>query len=83
MSGLGLPQGGSSLWALAHPPTALVHVPPKSGSPIWEKGSAAASTTLHRVLPREVTHVDRGFTSLSFGRMIQRGGSHCISSSTT
>ena len=24
---------------------------------MWEKGSVAASSTLHRVLPREVTHV--------------------------
>ena len=26
---------------------------------MWEEGSVAASTTLHRVLPREVTHVRR------------------------
>ena len=42
--------------ALAHPPTVLRHVPPQSGSPMARKGSVAASSTLLRVLPKEVTH---------------------------
>ena len=41
---------------LTRPPTALVHAPPQSGPPTWRKGSVAASSTLQRVLPREVTH---------------------------
>ena len=43
--------------AFAHPPTALLHMPPQSGSPTRGKGAVAASITLQRVLPREVTHV--------------------------
>ena len=31
--------------------------PPQSGSLTWEKGTVAASSTLQRVLPTEVTHV--------------------------
>ena len=50
------PAWGSYLGVLGHPPTALVDVPPQSGSPMWEKGSVTASSTLHRVLLREVTH---------------------------
>ena len=57
MLGLGLPPKGSYHGAFAHPPTALLHMPPQSGSPTWGKGSVAASSTLQRVLPREVTHV--------------------------
>ena len=54
MSGLRLPPKGFYQGALA---TALLHVPPQSGSPMWGKGSVAASITLLRVLPTEVTHV--------------------------
>ena len=57
MSGLGLPLEGSYQGAFAHSPTAVCHVPPQSGFPMWEKGSVAASSTFQRVLPREVTHV--------------------------
>ena len=32
-------------------------MPPQTGSPMWERGAVAASSTLHRVLPREVTYV--------------------------
>ena len=53
----GCPAGGSYQGVFAHPPAALLHVPPQSGSPIWGKGAVAASSTLQRVLPREVTHV--------------------------
>ena len=53
----GCPVGRSYQGAFAHPPTALLHVPPQSGSPTWGKGAVAASSTLQRVLPREVTHV--------------------------
>ena len=52
----GCPAGGSYQGAFAHPPTAPLHVPPQSGSPTWGKGAVAASSTLQRVLPREVTH---------------------------
>ena len=53
----GCPAGGTYQGAFAHPPTALLPVPPQSGSPTWGKGAVAASSTLQRVLPREVTHV--------------------------
>ena len=53
----GCPAGGSYQGAFAHPPTALLHVPPQSGSPTWGRCTVAASSTLLRVLPREVTHV--------------------------
>ena len=53
----GCPAGVTYQGAFAHPPTALLHVPPQSGSPTWGKGAVAASSTLQRVLPREVTHV--------------------------
>ena len=53
----GCPAGGTYQGAFAHPPTALLQVPPQSGSPTWGKGAVAASSTLQRVLPREVTHV--------------------------
>ena len=43
--------------AFAHAPTALVHVLPQSGSPMWAKSAVAASSTLQQVLPREVSHV--------------------------
>ena len=49
--------GGSYQGAFAHPPTALLQVPPQSSSRTWGKGAVAASSTLLRVLPREVTHV--------------------------
>ena len=42
---------------LSSPPQALLHVPPQSGSPTRGKGAVAASITLQRVLPREVTEV--------------------------
>ena len=53
----GCPRGGSYQGAFAHTPTAVLHVSPQSGSPTWGKGAVAASSTLQRVLPREVTHV--------------------------
>ena len=53
----GCPAGGTYQGAFAHSPTALLHVPPQGGSPTWGKGAVAASSTLQRVLPREVTHV--------------------------
>ena len=56
ISGLGVPPRGSYQEAFAHPPTALLHVPPQSGSTTWGKGAVATSSTLQRVLPREVTH---------------------------
>ena len=59
MSGLWLPPKGSYQGAFSHPPTALIHVLTQSGSPMWEKGCIAASSTLLRVLPREVTYVLR------------------------
>ena len=37
MSGLGLPPRGSYQGAFAHPPTALLHVPPQGGSTTWGK----------------------------------------------
>ena len=57
MSGLGLPPKGSYHGAFAHPPRALLHVHPQGGSPNRQKGSVAVSSTLHRVLPKEVTNV--------------------------
>ena len=47
--------------ALAQPPAALVHVLPQSGSPMWQMGAVPGSSTLHRVLPREVTNVRPGY----------------------
>ena len=47
----GCPAGESYQGAFAQPPTALLHVPPQSGSPTWGKGAVAASSTLLRVLP--------------------------------
>ena len=48
---------GSYQGASAPPPTALLLVPPQSGSPTWGKGAVAASSAPQQVLPREVTHV--------------------------
>ena len=53
----GCPQRGSYQGAFAHPPSALLHVPQKRGSPTWGKGGVAASSTLLPVLPREINHV--------------------------
>ena len=53
----GGPAGGSYQGAFAQPPTALLHVPAQSSSPTWGKGAVAASSTLPRVLPGDVTHV--------------------------
>ena len=57
MLGLELPPKASYQGALAHRPTALLHLPPPSGSPMWGKGLVAVSSTLLRVLCGEVTHV--------------------------
>ena len=56
MSGLWLPPRVSYQGAFVHPPAALRQVPPQSGSPMWGNDSVAASSTLQRVPPREVTH---------------------------
>ena len=58
MSPLELPPKGSCKGAFAQQPT-LLHAIPQSGSPMWGKRSVAASSTLLRVLPREVTNVRR------------------------
>ena len=79
----GCPAGGTYQGAFAHPPRALLHVPPQSGSPSCGKGAVAASSTLQRVLPREVTHVrPKSYISHLRG-MIRGGGSHRTSSSTS
>ena len=52
-----MPRRGDLPRGFAHPATAILHVPPQSGSPTWGKGVVAASSTLQLVLPREVTHV--------------------------
>ena len=57
MSGLAMPPGGSYQGALAHPPTALRLVLPQRGSPSWGKGLLTASSSLQRVLRREVALV--------------------------
>ena len=64
---------------------ALLHVPPQSGAPTWGKGAAAASSTLLRVLPREVTEVPpKSHTPLlRANNTWDGGGSHRKSSSTS
>ena len=59
MQGLGLPPKGVLPWGSGSPTHGPTSCAPsiESGAPMWEKGSVAAGSTIHRVLPGEGIHV--------------------------